>query len=74
MPPTWSTIRSWRGRLHWFSGDADPKFAQIAARVTALRPPTALTLLPGVGHNPLIESPEQLAVLLDAALSCASGV
>ena len=74
MPPTWSTIRSWRGRLHWFSGDADPKFAEIAAKVAALRPPTALTLLPGVGHNPLIESPEQLGVLLDAALSCASGV
>jgi hypothetical protein len=30
--------------------------------------------LPGVGHNPLIESPEQLAVLLDAALSYASYV
>jgi 2-succinyl-6-hydroxy-2,4-cyclohexadiene-1-carboxylate synthase len=74
MPPTWNTIRSWRGRLHWISGDADPKFAHIAARVAVLRPPTALTLLPGIGHNPLIESPAQLGALIDAALSCASGV
>ena len=74
MPPTWDTIRAWCGPLHWISGDADPKFAGIAARIAALRPPTALTLLPGVGHNPLIESPGQLGLLIDAALSCASGV
>jgi hypothetical protein len=30
--------------------------------------------LPGIGHNPLIESPAQLGALIDAALSCASGV
>jgi 2-succinyl-6-hydroxy-2,4-cyclohexadiene-1-carboxylate synthase len=65
MPPAWDALLAWPGRLRWITGASDPKFSAIARRVAALRPATESCLLPGIGHNILIEAPERLARLLD---------
>lgn len=55
MPDTWPALAAYPGQLRWVVGALDGKFKAIAARVKALRPETELQILPGVGHNPLLE-------------------
>lgn len=55
MPPTWSAITGYPGRLRWVVGERDDRFRQIARQVQAIRPDIDLRVLDGVGHNPLIE-------------------
>jgi 2-succinyl-6-hydroxy-2,4-cyclohexadiene-1-carboxylate synthase len=66
MPPAWDALAAWPGRLHWVCGAADTRFTAIARCVAEQRPATTLTLLPGIGHNPLIEAPARVAALIDA--------
>lgn len=60
MPPTWSAIRRFGGRLDWITGAEDEKFRRLANRVRALRPATRHAVIPACGHNPLIEAPDAL--------------
>ena len=60
MPSAWDGIEVYRGRLTWIVGGEDSRFRAIAQEVAALRPATRLRLLDGVGHNPLLETPERL--------------
>ena len=64
MPATWDAVVRWRGRLDWIVGSQDRKFLGIAEQVLAQRADGRLHSLPGIGHNPLIEAPEQLFALL----------
>jgi 2-succinyl-6-hydroxy-2,4-cyclohexadiene-1-carboxylate synthase len=45
-------------------GERDPKFVRLAEELVTLLPHARLTIVPGVGHNVLLESPATLAQLL----------
>lgn len=60
MPETWTALTRWRGRLTWLAGALDPKFAAIAEQVKRKRPDTTMHLIPGTGHNLLLETPRAL--------------
>jgi 2-succinyl-6-hydroxy-2,4-cyclohexadiene-1-carboxylate synthase len=64
MPSLWGPLAAYPGQLSWIVGAADPRFLEIAREVVRRRPATRLHVLPGVGHNPLLECPEILADLL----------
>ena len=64
MPNMRETIIQYPGELHWVTGAEDAKFSALACEVERWRPSLRLHLLPGVGHNPLLEAPEQLQALL----------
>jgi 2-succinyl-6-hydroxy-2,4-cyclohexadiene-1-carboxylate synthase len=64
MPDTREDLRRFTGELRWIVGADDPKFVRIAWQVMDLRPNTDLRSLTGVGHNALLEAPQQLADLL----------
>lgn len=69
MPATWDALTRWRGRLDWIVGGEDARFRTIAEQVLARRPDTRVHLLPGIGHNPLLEAPEPLYALLQSLLT-----
>ncbi|EGV20243.1 alpha/beta hydrolase fold protein [Thiocapsa marina 5811] len=64
MPSLWEPLRAFPGELTWIAGAADARFLGIAREVVRRRPATRLHVLPGVGHNPLLECPEILGDLL----------
>ncbi|MEA1049274.1 alpha/beta fold hydrolase [Lamprobacter modestohalophilus] len=63
MPPMQEAIVDYPGELHWVAGSQDRRFSALAREVAAWRLATRLHLLPGVGHNLLLEAPEQLQAL-----------
>lgn len=61
MPLMQDAIIQYPGRLHWVAGADDAKFSALAREVVAWRrSATRLHLLPGVGHNLLLEAPQRL--------------
>ncbi|AFL75848.1 alpha/beta fold hydrolase [Thiocystis violascens] len=64
MPSTWDDLMRFPGQLRWIVGGEDRKFLRIARQVAECRPTTDLRVLDGIGHNPLLESPDLLADLL----------
>ncbi len=60
MPDTWQALMRWPGELDWVVGGLDQKFVRIGQRVLEQRPATRLHVIPGVGHNPLLEAPGKL--------------
>ncbi|MBK5964959.1 alpha/beta hydrolase [Thiocystis minor] len=64
MPSTWDDLIRFPGQLRWIVGGEDSKFLRIARQVAERRPTTDLRVLEGIGHNPLLESPDLLADLL----------
>ena len=64
MPSLWEPLAAFPGELTWIVGAADTRFLGIAREVVRRRPATRLHVLPGVGHNPLLECPEILNELL----------
>jgi 2-succinyl-6-hydroxy-2,4-cyclohexadiene-1-carboxylate synthase len=64
MPNLWEPLAAFPGELIWIVGAADTRFLGIAREVVRRRPATRLHVLPGVGHNPLLECPEILSDLL----------
>ncbi|MCG6942927.1 MAG: alpha/beta fold hydrolase [Thiohalocapsa sp.] len=57
MPGTWEALVRWPGRLCWLAGARDGKFAAIAERIARERPRTDVRIIPGAGHNLLLEAP-----------------
>nr|WP_296810539.1 alpha/beta fold hydrolase [Thiocapsa sp.] len=64
MPSLWGALTAFPGDLTWIVGASDARFLGIAREVLRRRPATRLHVLPGVGHNPLLECPEILSDLL----------
>jgi pimeloyl-ACP methyl ester carboxylesterase len=63
-------IREWPGRLSLAWGTADPvATTDVLAGLRELRPGVPVSELPGVGHYPQLERPDQLARILDHALA-----
>jgi 2-succinyl-6-hydroxy-2,4-cyclohexadiene-1-carboxylate synthase len=67
MPDTWRALRAWAGDLRWLAGGLDHKFLAIAQRIGRERPETQPRIIPGAGHNLLLEAP-------DAVLAAALGM
>ncbi len=65
MPSTLAALRRWPGRLCWLAGARDGKFLAIAMRVGREHPGTDVRIVPGAGHNLLLEAP---GAVLAAAL------
>jgi 2-succinyl-6-hydroxy-2,4-cyclohexadiene-1-carboxylate synthase len=60
MPEMSGAVSRWPGELDWIVGERDQKFSAIARELRRLRGGTRLHLIPGVGHNPLLEAPAAL--------------
>lgn len=59
-----------RGRVRLVVGERDEKFAALARQIVQRAPRVRLDRVPGVGHNVLLEAPEQVErVLLEELLS-----
>ncbi|MBZ8138436.1 alpha/beta hydrolase [Rubrivivax gelatinosus] len=63
MPDYRPSLATTRQRLHWITGADDERFSRLAASVS--RPPRLThELVPGAGHNLLLEAPEAVAAAL----------
>lgn len=69
MPAMQEAIIQYPGALHWMVGAEDQKFAALAREVVGWRPATQLHLIPGVGHNLLLEAPVPLQALLSSFIA-----
>jgi 2-succinyl-6-hydroxy-2,4-cyclohexadiene-1-carboxylate synthase len=73
MPDMRATIAEYPGQLHWVVGMDDRKFSALAFEAARLRPRLDCRLLPGVGHNLLLEAPQRLCARLRSLFAEADG-
>jgi 2-succinyl-6-hydroxy-2,4-cyclohexadiene-1-carboxylate synthase len=73
MPDMRAVIRGYAGQMDWIAGLDDRKFSALAFDVASLRPSVNCRLLPGVGHNPLLEAPERVSDRLRSLFAEAVG-
>jgi 2-succinyl-6-hydroxy-2,4-cyclohexadiene-1-carboxylate synthase len=70
MPSYWRGLPDLEPPIHVVVGERDPKFRAIADRIAADRArasiATPITVLEGVGHNAVLESPLRIAQILAA--------
>ncbi|AXT83942.1 alpha/beta hydrolase [Aeromicrobium sp. A1-2] len=68
--PAWTAgLVDFAGPLTLIWGEEDPiAVPAMTRRLVSLRPSTSLVMLPGVGHWPAIEAPEELGAQVRAAL------
>jgi 2-succinyl-6-hydroxy-2,4-cyclohexadiene-1-carboxylate synthase len=64
MPNLWPELPRLQAPAHLIVGARDEKFARLAARVAGRAPNVRISLVPGAGHNPILEAPLELARLL----------
>lgn len=58
MPSYWGDLPKVRAPVHLVVGEQDTKFRAIASRMQGLIPHATLTVVPGVGHNVVLEAPD----------------
>lgn len=70
-----SAMPDYRGALldlpapvHYLAGALDVRYADRAREIAAARGPAMVRVVPGAGHNLLIEAPGQVAAAIDAAV------
>lgn len=66
MPSLWEQLPTLRCPVELLVGENDEKFLSIAEQMRVSAPRLSLRVLPGVGHNPLLEAPQDLTELLSA--------
>lgn len=66
MPDYWPRLASIGHRVQLVAGELDRRFRDIAARAVALLPRGSLAVVPGVGHNVVLEAPGAVVRLLEA--------
>ncbi len=69
MPSFWEDLPRIDRPVTLVVGEHDAKFRGIAEQAVAFLPHGRLTVIPGAGHNPLLEAPEALRALLSSPLS-----
>jgi 2-succinyl-6-hydroxy-2,4-cyclohexadiene-1-carboxylate synthase len=74
MPDYRSALGSARCRLRLVAGERDDKFAGLAREMAGRSPSIELDLVPGVGHNVLLEAPDHLERSLLRELARAGAV
>lgn len=67
MPSYWEQLSSIRARVRLVAGELDAKFRRIGERMEPLIPGATLTVVPGAGHNVVLERPGACAELLARA-------
>lgn len=68
MPSYWSALPGVRAKVDLVVGEHDAKFLAIAGRMRERLPRAELHVVPGVGHNVVLEAPEVVAELLARSL------
>lgn len=66
MPDLWPALPRIAQPVRLVVGERDSRFVDIAARAVDLLPAGSLTVVPGVGHNVVLEAPEAVVRLLEA--------
>ncbi len=64
MPPMWEALGTLRMPVQVIAGELDSKYKRIADRMCTLLPDASLRIIPGAGHNPVLERPQAVAELL----------
>lgn len=65
MPSFWSQLPRIAQRVVLVAGEKDRRFAELARRAATLLPRGRCEVVPGVGHNVVLEAPEVVARLLE---------
>lgn len=73
MPDLWPELPSLASRVHFGAGELDAKFSAIAEEMAAAVPGAPVTIVPGVGHNVVLEAPAVVADILLATSSWRAG-
>jgi 2-succinyl-6-hydroxy-2,4-cyclohexadiene-1-carboxylate synthase len=68
MPDYRAGLMAARGRLRLIAGELDQKFVGLARELARHAPGVELDLVPGVGHNVLLEAPEHVERAVTRAL------
>src|SRR5262249_12121699 len=68
MPSYWNALSDVRVPVTLVVGSLDRKFTSIAEKMAARIPGARLEVVPGSGHNVLLERPEAVGALLGRAL------
>lgn len=66
MPDYWPRLARITQPVRLVVGELDGRFVDLAARAVGLLPAGSLTVVPGVGHNVVLEAPEAVVRLLEA--------
>lgn len=66
MPDLRPDLRHVRGAVHVLAGERDGKFVELSREVSRIIPASQLAIVPGAGHNLLLERPALCRELLDA--------
>lgn len=74
MPDYRGALRAARGRLRLIAGERDDKFVALARALAERAAGSELDLVPGVGHNVLLEAPDHVARSLLSELARAGAV
>jgi 2-succinyl-6-hydroxy-2,4-cyclohexadiene-1-carboxylate synthase len=64
MPPMWEALSSLTVPVHLIVGEGDDKFLAIAESMLSRLSDGRMSVVPGSGHNPVLENPEFLRQLL----------
>jgi 2-succinyl-6-hydroxy-2,4-cyclohexadiene-1-carboxylate synthase len=70
MPDFWPALASIVLPVQVAVGELDLRFREIAVRVASRLPAGRLVVVPGVGHNVVLEAPETVARLLEGGAAC----
>lgn len=70
MPSYWPCLPQISSRVLLVAGELDHRFAEIVRRAAAMLPQGMCEMVPGVGHNAVLEAPETVARLLEAGVAC----
>jgi 2-succinyl-6-hydroxy-2,4-cyclohexadiene-1-carboxylate synthase len=68
MPSYWDTLGQLTVPTTLVVGEQDEKFVAIAERMLERLPAAALTVVPGAGHNLLLEKPREVLDVIETAL------
>lgn len=64
MPDYRGALAAMRCRLRLVAGERDDKFVALAGEIARRAPGVELELVPGAGHNVLLEAPEQVEAIM----------
>jgi 2-succinyl-6-hydroxy-2,4-cyclohexadiene-1-carboxylate synthase len=69
MPPYWAALSAVRVPTTLVVGELDAKFAVIAEQMCEIIPGSALVVVPGAGHNVVLERPDAVADVIARAVA-----